>query len=93
VFGPELEAAALQVEGVEYLEGLEVAEKAVAYDGTVTWVQGPVTLRPYEVVELVEITVVEGAPLPAGASLTPPPVAPDGAPQLPVPIPTLRDEC
>jgi hypothetical protein len=88
VFGPELEAAALQVEGVEFLEGLTVAGWGRKSDGTDGWIEGPVLLRPYEVVELTEITVVEGAPLAPGQAIVPP--APE---QLPVPIPTLRDEC
>ncbi len=89
VFGPELEAAALQVEGVEFLEGLTVAGWGRKSDGTDGWIEGPVLLQPYEVVELTEITVVEGAPLAPGQSIVPPA---DPA-QLPVPIPTLRDEC
>jgi hypothetical protein len=89
VFGPELEAAALQVEGVEFLEGLTVAGWGRKSGGTDGWIEGPVLLQPYEVVELTEITVVEGAPLAPGQSIVPPA---DPA-QLPVPIPTLRDEC
>lgn len=90
VFGPELEAAALQVEGVEYLEGLQVAEPETQSDGTVKWVERTVVLEPWEVVELAEITVVEGPPRPAGEALAPPPLE-SGA--VPVPIPTLKDEC
>ena len=94
VFGPELEAAALQVEGVEYLEGLQVAEPATQPDGTVAWVERTVLLEPYEVVELVEITVVEGPPHPVGEALAPPPPeGEDGEPLTAVPIPTLKDEC
>jgi hypothetical protein len=94
VFGPELEAAALQVEGVEYLEGLQVAEPATQPDGTVEWVERTVVLEPYEVVELVEITVVEGPPHPVGEALAPPPPeGEDGEPLTPVPIPTLKEEC
>jgi hypothetical protein len=81
------------VEGVEYLEGLHVAEPETRSDGTVEWVERTVLLEPYEVVELTEITVVEGPPRPAGEALAPPPVESDGIPQLPVPIPTLKDEC
>ena len=84
----------LQVEGVEFLEGLKVAEKVTAADGSVTWPERTVELEPYEVVELVEITVVEGPPIAAGTPLAPPPILSDaGAPQLPVPIPTLKEEC
>ena len=87
VHGPELEAAALQVEGVEYLEGLTVAGSA---DGGLTWTEtGPVELKPYEVAELAEITVVEGPPLEPGQSLAPPP---DPA-VVPIPVPVPREEC
>jgi hypothetical protein len=86
VHGPELEAAALQVEGVEYLEGLDVAGSV---DGGATWTEaGPVTLQPYEVAELAEITVVEGPPLTAGETLAPPP-----GDAVPVPVPVPREEC
>ena len=85
VHGPELEAAALQVEGVQFLNDLKVA----GWDGT-KWVQGSVELKKYEVPELVEITVVEGplGPLAPGQSVAPPPVSN----QL-VPIPVIREEC
>jgi len=87
VHGPELEAAALQVEGVEYLEGLKVAE--LAADGT-TWVAATtVSLRPYEVVELSEITVVANLPpLDPGTPLSPPDT---GA--APIPVPVLKEVC
>ena len=84
VHGPELEAAALQVEGVEFLEDLAVA----GWNGS-TWVPGSVNLQPWEVPALIEVTVVDGQPLPppgAGLDMTPL----DG---LPLPFPVLRDEC
>ncbi|MGE3309000.1 MAG: putative baseplate assembly protein [Limisphaerales bacterium] len=86
VHGPELEAAALQVEGVEFLEELTVA----GWDETqAAWIPGTVELEDYEVPELTEIAVVEGpltfAP---GDAISPPP-----APTVPVPIPVLREEC
>jgi hypothetical protein len=91
VFGPELEAAALQVDGVEYIEGIRVAERVRQSDGTDAWTErSAVVLQPYEVVELAEITVVGGAPLVPGQAVTPPPLSGD---RLPVPIPTIRDEC
>jgi hypothetical protein len=84
VYGPELEAAALQVEGVEFLETLKVAgwdEK------TNTWIQGPVELAIYEVPEVASITVVEGpAQDPPGTI-----VAPAGP--VAVPIPVVRQVC
>jgi predicted phage baseplate assembly protein len=86
VHGPELEAAALQVEGVEFLEGLRVAgfdEQQQA------WVPGSVNLALYEAPELVEIVVVEGPDIPEpGQVVNPPP-----SPAVPVPIPVLREEC
>ena len=93
VYGPELMAAALQVEGVEFLEedGLKVAGQNA--DGA--WVEGPVELQPWEVPELSEITVVEGPPLDPGAAIEPPPPATteDGKPTVPVPVPVLKVEC
>jgi hypothetical protein len=89
VHGPELEAAALAVEGVEYLEGLTVAERSP--DGTWPPPADPPTveLSPWEVPELVEITVVEGPPLAPGAAVTP--AAGDGL--VPVPVPVPKVEC
>jgi hypothetical protein len=87
VYGPELEAAALQVEGVEYLEGLRVAMR----DAKGNWQQAPgqlVTLKSWEVPELSEITVVEGQPLTPGDVLGP--ATPAG---VTVPIPTVKQEC
>lgn len=83
VHGPELEAAALQVEGVEFLNGLDVAERR---DGS--WKPGTVLLQPHEVPELVGITVVTGDPEPVGAGLAPKP--PD---QPPVPVPVIAHHC
>ncbi len=88
VYGPELEAAALQVEGVDFLHGLSVAawnERANAWEPAA---DQRVTLRPWEVPELAEITVVQGAPLVPGEALGPVPPS-----KTPVPIPTLREEC
>ncbi|MBK7823657.1 putative baseplate assembly protein [Nannocystis sp.] len=84
VHGPELEAAALQVEGVEYLESLAVA----GWDDTKGWSPGTVKLALDEVPELVEITVVQGPAREPGATLEP--AAPTG-PIVPVPI--VREEC
>ena len=87
VYGPELEAAALQVEGVEYLEGLRVS----AMDANGNWHPAAgqlVTLKSWEVPELSEITVVEGTPLTPGDAL-----GPAKPPGVSVPIPTIREEC
>ena len=86
VYGPELEAAALQVEGIEYLEGLETAWM----DATRAWVPSngkPVVLERWEVPELAEITVVQGPPLDPGVALVPEPAA------NPVPVPKPSKEC
>jgi predicted phage baseplate assembly protein len=84
VHGPELEAAALQVEGVEFLEGLELAEQGAdgAWTPTTT-----VQLERWEVPTLAEITVVAGPPLEPGSQPEPP------AGDVPVPVPVIRETC
>jgi len=85
IIAAELEAAALQVEGVEFLRGLGLAR----YDaGTEDWINGDVTLEVDEVPELKEITVVEGPPLEPGVVIGAPPVD-----ATPVPVPVEVDEC
>jgi predicted phage baseplate assembly protein len=89
VIGRELEAAALQVDGVQYL----TADVGLARWDTSsgTWVAAPantVALNPWEVPELAAITVVEGDPLQPGEAITPPQTG-----VVPVPIPILKDEC
>ncbi len=86
VYGPELEAAALQIEGVEYLEGLAVGGWDAAKG---EWVSGTVELKAWEVPELAAVTVVGGLPLPPlGEGVAP--TSPDG---VPLPIPVLREVC
>jgi predicted phage baseplate assembly protein len=101
VYGPELEAAVLQVEGVEYVETLRLAGWKDHGDGTGEWVEGPVLLEDWEVPELTTIAVVS-TPTPAavadvpapGTDIAPPvPVDAKGNPLVPVPIPTLKEEC
>jgi hypothetical protein len=83
VHGPELEAAVLQVEGVDFVEDLKVADLAGQ-----TPVIGTVQLAGWEVPELREITVVAGSPPdPGGGPLTPPPGP------APVPVPVPKDQC
>jgi hypothetical protein len=83
VHGPELEAAVVQVEGVDFVEELKVADLASG-----TAVIGTVELAGWEVPELREITVVTGsAPDPGSGGLTPPPGP------APVPVPVPKDEC
>jgi predicted phage baseplate assembly protein len=98
VYGPELEAAALQVEGVQYVECLRLG----VWDETIgKWVEAVVKsdadgcaprenieLQPWEVVEVAEITVVQGPAMTPGQALGP--VKP---PLVPIPIPTIQDEC
>jgi hypothetical protein len=100
VYGPELEAAALQVEGVQFIECLRLA---VWNDTTGTWQEAEaeppaggsscprrenIPLELWEVPELAEITVVQGDALPPGEALGP--VTP---PLVPIPIPTIPSEC
>jgi hypothetical protein len=74
----ELEAVAVQVEGVEYLENLLLGEKT----GTVLTQKELIELKRWEIPELIQITVVRGDPLELGADVEPPP--PD---KTPVPLP------
>ncbi|GAA0460736.1 putative baseplate assembly protein [Paractinoplanes deccanensis] len=87
VFGPELEAAALQVEGLEFLTGLRVAE----WDDEDGWrepAQSRVELAAWEVPELTAISVTAGDPLPPGEAPAPP-----GPPGPPVPVRAPREVC
>jgi predicted phage baseplate assembly protein len=88
VFGPELEAAALQVEGLEFLEGLALAEETTPGTWEPRDAPARVELEAWEVPELAEITVVVGPPLVPGEAPEPPP--PTGAP---VPVRTPREVC
>jgi hypothetical protein len=84
VHGPELEAAALQVEGVRFLNELKVGWQ----EQNGNWKAESVVLEKYEVVELTEITVIEGpTALEPGHSIQPPITG------TPVPIPVIREEC
>ena len=87
VFGPELEAAALQVEGLEFLTGLRISE-----DVDDAWVERTspvrVALEAWEVPELAVVTVVAGDPVDPGAVEAP--VPPSGPP---VPVRSPREVC
>ena len=86
VHGPELEAAALQVEGVEFIEGLAVAGRLADDSG---WAApASVELLPHELPWLTEIAVVVGADLPVPGTAQTPPRA-----STPVPVPVEREEC
>ena len=81
VFAPELLAVALQVDGIDYLQDLRVSGP----DASGNWVEGTVSLQPWEVVQVTELTVVVGdaldpgqpVPAPATPSLVPIPVPPE----------------
>ena len=99
VYGPELEAAALQVEGVLLIECLRLAQWDAA---RAEWVEAGtsaaatagclprerIALQAWESPEVVEMTVVQGDALAPGAAVgnvTPP--------LVPIPIPTIPEEC
>ncbi|NOY61980.1 MAG: putative baseplate assembly protein [Gammaproteobacteria bacterium] len=85
VHAPELEAAALQVDGVEYLEDLQV----VSWDASGNLVNGSVVLLKNEVPELTAIAVEDGPITIEPGSL----IAPAAAPRPPIPVPVLKEEC
>jgi len=101
VYGPELEAAALQVEGVLYVECLRMAQ----WDGaTSRWVEATpvpgssgclprerIDLQPWEVPEVAEMTVVQGPALAPGAAVGM--LGTSAPPLVPIPIPTIPEEC
>jgi predicted phage baseplate assembly protein len=87
VIAAELEAAALQVEGVEYLLDLQLAQASA--DGT-AW-EPPtrqVSLEAWEVPTLGAIAVVDSDPPAPGQDVAPAP--PAGVPVL---VPTLKETC
>lgn len=87
VYGPELYAAALQVDGVEYLTGIELA---TWNSDDEVWVKvDEVTLDADQVPEIAAMSVVQGDPLPAG-DVVAPIVDPE---KTVVPVPTLVEEC
>jgi len=87
VHGPELEAAALQVEGVQFLDDLKVAGWNEEQNA---WIQGSVDLAKHEAPELSEITVIEG---PLNLILPGQSIEPPQSSGVPVPIPIIREEC
>lgn len=76
----ELEAIAVQVEGVEYLVGLQLAEPG---SNAVTEL---VTMQRWEVPKIVDVTVVAGPPLAPGVSIQP-------SPSTTTPVPLPPDVC
>jgi len=87
VHGPELEAAAHQVEGVEFLEDLQVA----GWDDAGNVIRDTIILDKNEVPELIAITVEVGQPTIDPAELVT--LSPQTPAKPPVPIPLLRLEC
>jgi len=84
----ELEAVAVQVDGVEYLEGLLLAVPDASTPSGLRAVQ-TVELKRYQLPEIIELTVVSGIPLDPGATYQPlPPITP-GVVIAPLP----RDVC
>ncbi|ODS25050.1 putative baseplate assembly protein [Candidatus Endobugula sertula] len=85
VHGPELEAAAHQVEGVEYLDGLTL----VGWDEQGQLMYDTMTLAKNEVPELIGVTVEVG-PITLDPGDT---IKPQQTSASPVPVPVLREEC
>lgn len=92
VHAPELEAAALQVEGVSHVEDGHV--QVAGWDGA-AWIPGTVSLTRYEVPELAHIAVTAAAPAPiAIAQLVEDEATPAPQPdQPPIPVPIIPEEC
>lgn len=87
----ELEGAVMQVEGVEYVQALRLDHASAGADGAdETWAAiGVLPLAPWELPELVGVTVVdERTALPAPGSGLQPPLS-----RPPVPVPQMKDEC
>jgi hypothetical protein len=108
VYGPELEAAALQVEGVWFVECLRIAEWVWDDTGQTKghWAEASteasatdncpprqkIDLQLWEVPEVAEITVVQGPALQPGVAVGP--LSSGSAPPLvPIPIPTIPEVC
>ena len=88
VIARELEAAAMQVEGVDWIDDFRLDAPTTAADGTETWAPvDQLVLADWEVPEIAAIVVVDGALPPSGTGLAPPATTP------PIPVPVLRDEC
>ncbi len=88
VFAPEIEAAVLQVEGVEYVDVGQIEVGRLSEDGT-TFVEGPVDLAPHQLPEVTKVSVVASGPrLLVGKDFAPPPT-----PGTVVPVPTIVEEC
>ncbi len=87
VHGPEIEAAAHQVEGIEYLEDLQL----VGWDEDDQIIRTTVDLDKNEVPELIGITIEVGPITIDPAELNP--ISPQDPENPPVPIPVIQEEC
>ncbi len=85
IHAAELEAAAHQVEGVEYLEGLEL----VGWDDNGNKVENIVELQKNEVPELIGITVENGPVTLAPGEL----LSPEDTDAVAIPIPVIKEVC
>lgn len=89
VHGPELEAAVLQVEGIEYINELLVG-RLDPTAGPPAYIDGTVTLSRWQVVEIASIAVVVGDA--ATALGEQPDVGPAGG-GIPIPVPVRGSGC
>ena len=78
----ELEAVAVQVEGVEYVVGSAIGVPNATGTAWTEVAEGVVRLQKWEVPQLAGITVTGGDPLPVGATIEPTPPE-----RIPVPLP------
>ncbi|MBU2876693.1 putative baseplate assembly protein [Aliiglaciecola lipolytica] len=85
VHNAELEAAAHQVEGVEYLEGLEL----VGWDSAGNEIPNTVTLQKNEVPELIAITVENGPITLSPGEI----ISPTESDAIAVPVPVIKEVC
>lgn len=95
IHAPELEAAAHQVEGVEYIEDMQLVgwddDGAIIrlVDGSIS--RSTIELTPIEVPELIGITIESGPITLDPAQLNP--LNPGDPDKLPVPVPVLSEVC
>jgi hypothetical protein len=85
VHGPELEAAVLQVEGVDFVEKLRLAAWV---DGPTPWqeVTTPITMGKREVPQLAVVAVVADSNPPAPGDVVQPAGGDPGKPSIPIPV-------
>lgn len=93
VIAAEIAAAALQVDGVAYLEGAGVRIAQQGSDGK--WHEHPhqILLARHEVVELVNVVIVDAAAPPAPGDPVDVGQGGGGTAPTPLPVPTIKVEC